>query len=68
VRDPARTSPDAVAPPTETTVLALGGPDADTALGAADVVVCATSARAPLFDSRLLRREVAVEDVVAAAG
>ena len=38
----------------------LGSTEADAALGAADVVVCATSARTPLFDSMLLRPEVIV--------
>ena len=45
VRDPSRTSLEAVA---------LGTGRADDALRRADVVVCATSARAPVFDSRLL--------------
>ncbi|TNM60217.1 ornithine cyclodeaminase family protein [Streptomyces sp. NP160] len=43
---------------------ALGSPDARDALAAADVVVCATSAGEPLFDSRVLRDDV----VVAAVG
>jgi ornithine cyclodeaminase/alanine dehydrogenase-like protein (mu-crystallin family) len=51
VRDPSRSRPDAVA---------LASREADDALRAADVVVCATSARAPLFDSTLLRDEVVV--------
>jgi len=38
----------------------LGSPAANRALGSADVVVCATSAREPLFDSHLLRPEVVV--------
>jgi ornithine cyclodeaminase len=45
VRDPSRTAVDAVA---------LGSPEANAALRNADVVVCATSARTPLFDSTLL--------------
>ena len=45
VRDPSRATLDAVR---------LGSPDADGVLRTADVVVCATSARAPLFDSTLL--------------
>lgn len=45
VRDPSRTQLDAVA---------LGSPQADEALRSADVVVCATSARSPVFDSALL--------------
>lgn len=45
VRDPSRTTLDAVR---------LGSPGADEVLRTADVVVCATSARAPLFDSTLL--------------
>ena len=48
VRDPGRVPIDAV-------LLPLGSTEADAALGAADVVVCATSARTPLFDSTLLR-------------
>ena len=46
LRDPSRTPLDAVR---------LGSAGADEALRAADVVVCATSARAPVFDSSLLR-------------
>jgi ornithine cyclodeaminase/alanine dehydrogenase-like protein (mu-crystallin family) len=53
VRDPSRVTLDAH-------VLPLGSTEADAALGAADVVVCATSARTPLFDSMLLRPEVIV--------
>ena len=51
VRDPGRT---------ELAAFALGSPAADEALGAADVVVCATSARSPVFDSVLLRDDVVV--------
>ena len=51
VRDPSRTPLDAVR---------LGSSQADEALRAADVVVCATSARSPLFDSVLLRDDVVV--------
>jgi ornithine cyclodeaminase len=51
VRDPSRTRLDAVG---------LGSAQADEALRTADVVVCATSARAPLFDSVLLRDDVVV--------
>ena len=51
VRDPSRTALDA---------LALGSRQADDALGTADVVVCATSARTPVFDSALLGDEVVV--------
>jgi ornithine cyclodeaminase/alanine dehydrogenase-like protein (mu-crystallin family) len=51
VRDPSRTPLDAVR---------LGSAQADEALRTADVVVCATSARAPLFDSTLLREDVVV--------
>lgn len=40
--------------------LVLGSPEVDEALRAADVVVCATSSRAPLFDSALLRDDVVV--------
>ncbi|MDP9391689.1 MAG: ornithine cyclodeaminase family protein [Actinomycetota bacterium] len=40
--------------------LRLGSTDADEALRAADVVVCATSARVPLFDSSLLRGDAVV--------
>ena len=51
VRDPARTTLEAAA---------LGSSEADEALRAADVVVCATSARSPVFDSRLLRDDAVV--------
>ena len=51
VRDPSRTPLDAVA---------LGSPQADEALRSADVVVCATSARSPVFDSALLRNNAVV--------
>lgn len=51
VRDPSRTSLEAVA---------LGSAEGDAALGSADVVVCATSARAPVFDSALLRDDAIV--------
>jgi ornithine cyclodeaminase/alanine dehydrogenase-like protein (mu-crystallin family) len=51
VRDPARTPLEAVA---------LGSSEADDLLRAADVVVCATSARTPVLDSTLLHDEVVV--------
>jgi len=51
VRDPSRTPLDAVA---------LGAPQADEALRSADVVVCATSARSPVFDSALLGDDAVV--------
>lgn len=51
VRDPSRTPLDAVA---------LGSGPADEALRSADVVVCATSARTPVLDSRLLRDDAVV--------
>jgi ornithine cyclodeaminase len=51
VRDPSRTPLDAVA---------LGSSRADEALRTADVVVCATSARTPVFDSTLLADDVVV--------
>jgi ornithine cyclodeaminase/alanine dehydrogenase-like protein (mu-crystallin family) len=51
VRDPARTPLDAVR---------LGSAPAAEALRAADVVVCATSAREPVFDSALLRPDAVV--------
>jgi ornithine cyclodeaminase len=51
VREPARAAVEAVA---------LGTPAADDALRAADVVACATSARAPVFDSALLSGDVVV--------
>jgi ornithine cyclodeaminase len=41
-------------------VLATGSPEADAVLRAADVVVCATTAREPLFDSSLLTDDVLV--------
>lgn len=40
--------------------VALGSAEAADALAVADVVVCATSARTPLFDSRVLRDDVVV--------
>ena len=46
--------------PIDAHLLPLGSAGAHTALGAADVVVCATSARTPLFDSTLLRPDVIV--------
>jgi ornithine cyclodeaminase/alanine dehydrogenase-like protein (mu-crystallin family) len=49
VRDPSRATPS---PGAE--VVALGDDRADDVLRAADVVVCATSARAPLFDAELV--------------
>jgi ornithine cyclodeaminase len=51
VRDPTRTPLDAVA---------IGTPPADAALGSADVVVCATSARSPVLDSTLVRDDAVV--------
>lgn len=51
VRDPGRTPLVAVV---------LGSDEADEALGSADVVVCATSARTPVLDSRLLRDDAVV--------
>jgi ornithine cyclodeaminase len=51
VRDPARTRLDAVR---------LGSERPDDALRTADVVVCATSARSPVFDSTLLPEDVVV--------
>ena len=51
VRDPSRTPLDAVE---------LGSRQADEALQSADVVVCATSARSPVFDSALLRDDAVV--------
>jgi ornithine cyclodeaminase len=51
VRDPSRTPLDAVR---------LGSRQADEALRSADIVVCATSARSPVFDSALLRDDAVV--------
>jgi ornithine cyclodeaminase/alanine dehydrogenase-like protein (mu-crystallin family) len=53
VRDPGRVA-------LEADLLPLGAAEADAALAAADVVVCATSARTPLFDSAILRTDVTV--------
>jgi len=53
VRDPSGVPIDAL-------LLPLGSTEADAALGAADVVICATSARTPLFDSTLLRPDSVV--------
>lgn len=49
VRDPARATPADGAE-----IVALDNPRADDVLRAADVVVCATSARSPLFDADLI--------------
>jgi ornithine cyclodeaminase len=51
VRDPSRTPLEAVR---------LGTPQAEEALRSADVVVCATSARSPLFDSTVVRDDAVV--------
>ena len=51
VRDPSRTPIDAVR---------LGSRQADEVLQSADVVVCATSARSPVFDSAVLRDDAVV--------
>ena len=51
VRDPSHAALDAVR---------LGTPPAEAALRSADVVVCATGARSPLFDSALLRPDAVV--------
>jgi ornithine cyclodeaminase/alanine dehydrogenase-like protein (mu-crystallin family) len=51
VRDPDRSRLQAVT---------LGSPQADDALRSAHVVVCATSARAPVFDSALVRNDAVV--------
>jgi ornithine cyclodeaminase/alanine dehydrogenase-like protein (mu-crystallin family) len=44
----------------ELDAIALGSTRADLALRAADVVVCATSARSPVFESTLLRDDAVV--------
>ncbi|GAA2221027.1 ornithine cyclodeaminase family protein [Promicromonospora sukumoe] len=64
VRDPARTAATEGARIAGARLVRLGGPEADDALRAADVVVCATSAREPLFDAAL----VADHAVVIAVG
>lgn len=51
VRDPSRT---------ELAAVVLGSPEADAALRTADVIVCATSARTPVFDSAPLPADVVV--------
>lgn len=51
VRDPSRAEVEAVA---------LDSPVAEDVLRAADVVICATSARTPVFDSRVLGDDVVV--------
>jgi ornithine cyclodeaminase len=56
VREPSRTPLGAV----RLGAVRLGSAAADQALAAADVVVCATSARAPVFDSALLRTDAVV--------
>lgn len=60
VRDPGRLD----TAPADGSVVALRTPESDDALRAADVIVCATSARAPLFDAAL----VADHAVVIAVG
>ncbi len=64
VRDPARTAATEGARIAGARLVRLGGPEADDALRSADVVVCATSAREPLFDAAL----VADHAVVIAVG
>ncbi|MFJ3404091.1 ornithine cyclodeaminase family protein [Promicromonospora sp. NPDC090134] len=54
VRDPARTAAAEGARIDGARVIRLGGLASDDALRAADVVVCATSAREPLFDAALI--------------
>jgi len=51
VRDPTRTCLDAVR---------LGSPEADQTLRSAHLVICATSARSPVFDSALVRDDAVV--------
>lgn len=61
VRRPEALSPSTVLPAGVLgSVVGLGTPSAESALAAADVVVCATSAATPLFDSALLRDDVVV--------
>ncbi|MBC3760920.1 ornithine cyclodeaminase family protein [Quadrisphaera sp. RL12-1S] len=61
VRDPARVGPTGeLVGDADGDLLALGSPAAREALAAADVVVCATSAGEPLFDSSVLREDVVV--------
>lgn len=58
VRDPSRVRlPDL---PVETHVLSVAHPEVAAALRAADIVVCATTARTPLFGSELLADNVVV--------
>lgn len=54
VRDPERVTRTEGARIAGAGVVRLGGPGSDAALRAADVVVCATSARDPLFDATLI--------------
>ncbi|MFD7311929.1 ornithine cyclodeaminase family protein [Promicromonospora sp. NPDC059942] len=54
VRDPERVARTEGARIAGAAVVRLGGPGSDDALRAADVVVCATSAREPLFDAALI--------------
>lgn len=64
VRDPARTAATEGAQIAGARLIRLGGPGSDDALRGADVVLCATSAREPLFDAAL----VADHAVVIAVG
>ncbi|MFD7023496.1 ornithine cyclodeaminase family protein [Promicromonospora sukumoe] len=64
VRDPARTAATEGARIAGSPLVRLGTPESDDALRAADVVVCATSAREPLFEAAL----VADHAVVIAVG
>lgn len=57
-------NPDAVEDGVFTDVIQAGSPDAAVALGVADVVLCATPAAEPLFDSSALKDDV----IVAAVG
>jgi ornithine cyclodeaminase/alanine dehydrogenase-like protein (mu-crystallin family) len=57
VRNPGRVS---LPPSAAGEVLALGSLAASAAVAAADVIVCATSAREPLFDSSLVRSDAIV--------
>jgi ornithine cyclodeaminase/alanine dehydrogenase-like protein (mu-crystallin family) len=60
VRDPATTSVPTRLAGTSCEVVVVGGPEAERAVSRAGIVLCATSAREPVFDSRLLRDDAIV--------
>jgi ornithine cyclodeaminase/alanine dehydrogenase-like protein (mu-crystallin family) len=63
VRRPAAVALPAAGPAAGAAVLATDDPHVAVALGTADVVVCATTARTPVFDPSLVRHDVLVAAV-----